>query len=302
MTTLRSAADLPSLNGKLAVITGGNRGLGFETATALAVAGAQVVIACRDPLKAQQAIERLQWQHPGAVVEVMALDVADLSSVRRFTEAFKARFEKLDLLIHNAAAILAPQGLTADGFETHFGSNHLGPFALTGLLLERLDAAPAARVISMSSMAHRLTAGLDPDDPGLKSRAYKPMDAYGRSKLAALLFTLELNHRLKASGSHTMAVTAHPGYSATNTDLGGFFMRMATRLFAQSAAQGALPALFAATDASLEGGEYIGPGGFKELSGLPKRVECSEAARDPLLAKKLWGLSEQLTGVRYLGS
>lgn len=300
MSTLRSAADLPSQKGRLAVVTGGNRGLGFETASALAAAGAELVIACRDPQKAQQAITRLQQQYPAAAVQAMALDVADLASVRRFAEAFNARFEKLDLLIHNAAAILAPQGVTVDGFETHFGTNHLGPFALTGLLLDRLNAAPAARVVSMSSMAHRLTAGLDPEDPGLTTRAYKPMDAYGRSKLAALLFTLELDRRLKAAQSRAAAVTAHPGYSATNTDLGGFFMRLATRLFAQPAAQGALPALFAATDTGLRGGEYIGPGGFKELSGLPKQVECSEQGRDPVMARRLWTLSQQLTGLRYL--
>ncbi len=300
MTTLRSAADLPSLKGKLALITGGNRGLGFETATALIAAGAQVVIGCREPRKAQQAIARLQQQYPDAFVQAMTLDVADLASVRRFAEAFNARFDKLDLLIHNAAAILAPQSVTADGFEMHLGTNHFGPFALTGLLLAPLNAAPAARVVSMSSMAHRLTQGLDPADPGLTTRAYKPMDAYGRSKLAALLFTHELDRRLKTSGARSIAVTAHPGYSATNLDLGGFFMRLATRLFAQPAAQGALPALFAATDASLKGGEYIGPGGFKELSGLPQRVQCSDQGRDPAMAQRLWALSEQLTGVRYL--
>ena len=300
MSTLRSAAELPSQQGKLVVITGGNRGLGFETATAFVAAGAQVVLACRDPQKAQQAIAQLQQQHPGAQVEAMALDVADLASVHRFAEAFNARFEKLDVLIHNAAAILVPQGLTRDGFELHLGTNHFGPFALTGLLLARLNAAPAARVINMSSMAHRLTAGLDADDPALTTRAYKPMDAYGRSKLAALLFTHELDRRLKASGARTIAVTAHPGYSATNLDLGGFFMRLATRLFAQAPAMGALPALHAATTSEAKGGEYFGPGGYKELSGTPKRVECRDAARDPQLAKRLWDLSEQLTGVRYL--
>jgi len=299
MNALKSAADLPSLKGQLAVITGGNRGLGFETATALLGAGAQVVIACRDPGKAQAAIGRLQQQHPDAFVQAMALDVADLTAVRRFAAAFKTRFDRLDLLIHNAAAILVPQGLTVDGFETHFGTNHLGPFALTGLLLDCLEAAPAARVVSMSSMAHRLTAGLDPDDPGLKARAYQPMDAYGRSKLAALLFTLELDRRLKARGSRAMALTAHPGYSATNTDLGGFFLRLATRLFAQPAAQGALPALFAATDTTLKGGEYIGPDGFKELRGSPRRVACSAQGRDAVMAQRLWALSEQLTGVSY---
>lgn len=300
MTTLRSAAELPSQQGKLVVITGGNRGLGFETATAFVAAGAQVVLACRDPQKARQAIVQLQQQYPGAQVEAMALDVAELASVHRFAEAFNARFAMLDVLIHNAAAILVPQGLTTDGFELHLGTNHFGPFALTGLLLAPLNAAPAARVINMSSMAHRLTAGLDTDDPGLRTCAYKPMDAYGRSKLAALLFTHELDRRLKTSGARTIAVTAHPGYSATNLDLGGFFMRLATRLFAQAPAMGALPALYAATTRDAKGGEYFGPGGYKELSGAPKRVECSEAARDPLLAKKLWALSEQLTGLRYL--
>lgn len=300
MTTLRNAAELPSQQDKLVVITGGNRGLGLETATAFVAAGAQVLLACRDPQKAQQAIAQLQQQYPAAQVEAMALDVADLTSVHRFAEAFNARFEKLDVLIHNAAAILVPQGLTKDGFELHLGTNHFGPFALTGLLLARLNNAPAARVVSMSSMAHRLTAGLDPDDPGLRTRSYKPMDAYGRSKLAALLFTQELDRRLKASGARSIAVAAHPGYTATNLDLGGFFMRLATRLFAQAPAIGALPALHAATSSEARGGEYFGPGGYKELSGAPKRVECSDAASDPQLAKRLWALSEQLTGVRYL--
>lgn len=300
MTTLRSAAELPSQQGKLVVITGSNRGLGLETAIAFVAAGAQVLLACRDPQKAQQAIAQLQQQYPAAQVEAMALDVADLASVHRFAEAFNARFAMLDVLIHNAAAILVPQGLTKDGFELHLGTNHFGPFALTGLLLARLNNAPAARVVSMSSMAHRLTAGLDPDDPGLRTRSYKPMDAYGRSKLAALLFTQELDRRLKASGARSIAVAAHPGYTATNLDLGGYFMRLATRLFAQAPAMGALPALHAATTSEARGGEYFGPGGYKELSGAPKRVECSDAASDPQLAKRLWVLSEQLTGVRYL--
>ncbi len=302
MSTLSSAAELPSQTGKLVVITGGNRGLGFETATAFVAAGAQVVLACRDPHKAQQAVAQLTQQHPGAQVETMALDVADLASVHRFAEAFNARFEKLDVLIHNAAAILVPQGLTKDGFELHLGTNHFGPFALTGLLLARLNTAPAARVVNMSSMAHRLTAGLDPDDPALRTRTYTPMDAYGRSKLAALLFTQELDRRLKTSGARTIAVTAHPGYTATNLDLGGFFMRLATRLFAQAPATGALPALYAATTSDAKGGEYFGPGGYKELGGPPKRVECSAAAGDAQLARRLWDLSEQLTGVRYLSS
>lgn len=302
MGTLKRASDVPSQQGKIAVVTGGNRGLGYEVAGALAAAGAQLVLACRDMEKAQRAVERLLQQHPGAQVEAMPLDIADLASVRRFAQAFESRFEKLDLLIHNAAAIMVPQGKTADGFELHLGTNHFGPFALTGLLLARLNAAPDARVVNLSSLAHRLHAGLDMDDPGLNRRPYKPMDAYGRSKLAALLFTHELDRRLKASATRTVAVAAHPGYTATNLDIGGFFLRLTTRLFAQAPATGALPILFAATSDEVRGNDYFGPGGYKELSGLPKRVACSAEARDPLAAQRLWALSERLTGVRYLNA
>lgn len=292
--------SIPSQSGKLAIITGGNRGLGLEIALALAGAGSQVILACRDLDKATRAIKQIRERHPRAEVEPMRLDVADLASIRQFAEAFDSRYQRLDLLIHNAAAILVPQGRTIDGFETHFGTNHLGPFALTGLLLPKLKAAAAARIVNMASLAHRLTAGLDTGDPQLEQRAYKPMDAYGRSKLAALLFTFELTRRLKREHSGILAVAAHPGYAATNTDTGGIFLRLATRLFAQPPARGALPALHAATAADVCSGDYFGPGGFKELSGSPKRVDCSAEAHDSLAAKNLWELSEQLTGVRYL--
>ena len=299
MTTLKSAADLPSQHGKLALITGGNRGLGFEIAQALAGKGMQLVLGCRDLAKGEAAAAQLRQQVPDAQVETMVLDVASLASARRFAEAFTARHARLDLLVHNAAAILQPQGLTKDGFELHLGTNHFGPFALTGLLLDALEAAPAARIVNMASLAHRLTPGLDPDDPGLQRRPYKDMDAYGRSKLAALLFTFELDRRLRRRGSRALAVTAHPGYSATNLELGNFFMRLATRLFAQSPAMGALPALYAATAPEVRGGEYYGPGGYKELSGAPKRVTARPEASDPVLAERLWALSERLTGIRY---
>lgn len=300
MSSLRSAAELPSQQGKLALITGGNRGLGYQVALALAGAGAELVLACRDPAKAAVALASLRAAHPAAKVEAMELDVADLTSVRRFAEAFKARHDRLDVLIHNAAAIMVPQGKTKDGFETHLATNHLGPFALTGLLLDCLEAAPAARVVSMSSLAHRMTQGLDPDDPGLTRRPYKEMDAYGRSKLAALLFTFELERRLRRAGKRSIAVAAHPGYTATNLDLGHFFMRLATRLFAQKPAVGALPTLLAATGDAVKGGDYYGPGGYKELGGPPKRVDCSAEAKDRELARRLWARSEQLTQVSYL--
>lgn len=301
MSTYRSAADVPSQRGKLALITGGNRGLGYQIAEALAAREARVVLACRDPVKGDAAAAELRRRYPGAEVEAMVLDVGDLDSIRRFADAFKARHGTLDLLVHNAAAILQPRGLTKDGFETHLGTNHFGPFALTGLLLDVLEAAPAARVLNMASLAHRLTPGFDPDDPGLQQRPYKDMDAYGRSKLAALLFTHELDRRLKRRGSRVLAVTAHPGYSATNLDLGNFFMRLATRLFAQPPAMGALPALYALTAPEVRGGEYYGPGGYKELGGPPKRVTARPEASDPVLAGRLWELSERLTGVRWLG-
>ena len=300
MSSLRSAAELPSQQGKLALITGGNRGLGYQVALALAGAGAELVLACRDPAKAAAALASLRAAHPAAKVEAMELDVADLASVRRFAEAFKARHDRLDVLIHNAAAIMVPQGKTKDGFETHLATNHLGPFALTGLLLDGLEAAPAARVVNMSSLAHRMTQGLDPDDPGLTRRPYKEMDAYGRSKLAALLFTFELERRLRRAGKRSIAVAAHPGYTATNLDLGNFFMRLSTRLFAQKPEIGVLPALLAATRTDVKGGDYYGPGGYKELGGPPKRVDCSPSAKDPELARRLWVVSQQLTGLSYL--
>lgn len=295
-----TSSSLPSQTGKIAIITGGNRGLGFEIAKALAAADAQLILACRDPKKATAAVAQILLIAPQCKIETMELDVADLNSVRRFAEAFNAKYSKLDLLIHNAAAIMVPQSKTRDGFEMHLGTNHLGPFALTGLLLDRLNAADAARVISMASLAHTLTKGLDPDDAALEKRPYTEMDAYGRSKLAALLFTYELNRRLKQSGSRVLAVAAHPGYAATNLDLGGFWMRLATRLFAQAAASGALPALHAATAPSVQGGDYYGPGGFKELGGKPKKVNSSAEARDAALAKRVWEMSEKLTGQSYL--
>ena len=291
---------MPSQAGKLAVITGANRGLGLEMALALAGADAKLVLACRDVGKGEQAKARILERHPRAEVEVRPLDVADLKSIHRFADEFNSQFQTLDLLIHNAAAIMVPRGQTRDGFETHLGTNHFGPFALTGLLLDRLNAAPGARIVNLSSIAHRSTAGLDPDDPGLMRRPYKLMDAYGRSKLAALLFTFELARRLDQRGLPTKAVAAHPGYSATNVDFGGFFLRLTTRLMAQPPAKGALPALHAATAADVRNGDYFGPDGLMELRGNPRRVDCSAAARDPETARRLWELSIRSTGVRYL--
>ncbi len=295
-----TTGTLPSLAGKIAVVTGANRGLGLEITRGLARSGAQVVLACRDQQRGQAAANQVRSEVAGAQLDVIALDLSDLASVRAFAQAYSTRHAKLDLLCNNASAIMVPQQRTRDGFEMHIGTNHLGHFALTGLLLEQLRATTGARIVNTASLAHRLTPGLDLDDLHLERTPYKEMDAYGRSKLAALLFTFELDRRLRAAATGITAVAAHPGYSATNTDIGGFFLRLSTALFAQSAAQGALPALQAATAADVRGGDYFGPKGFKELRGGPTRVECRAEARDPQLAQRLWALSEQLTGVRYL--
>lgn len=296
MSAQWTAADIPVLTGRTAVVTGANRGLGLEIAKSLAGAGANVVLACRDAGKAQIALATLRGA-PSA----LSLDLADLSSIRRFATEFKARHGRLDLLIHNAAAILVPLQRTRDGFEQHLATNHLGPFALTGLLLDALAAAPQARVVTTGSLAHRLTPGLDLNDPNFERKPYKEMDAYAKSKLAALLFCFEFDRRLRRAALPILSVAAHPGYTATNPDLGGFFMRLSTRLFAQKPELGALPALYAACAPEVAGGAYYGPAGYKELGGYPKPVDCRPEARDPQLAERLWTLSEQWTGVRYLG-
>jgi NAD(P)-dependent dehydrogenase (short-subunit alcohol dehydrogenase family) len=295
-----SEADMPSLSGQVAVVTGANRGLGLVIATQLAAHGARIVLPVRDPAKGRAAADQVRVRVPGAVVEVDALDVADLASVARFADAFAARHARCDLLVNNAAAILAPKGRTPDGFETHIGTNFFGAFALTGHLLDRLEAAPAARVVNCASLAHRMTPGLDLNDLELERVDYKEMDAYGRSKLALLLFTRELDRRLRARNSRVIAVAAHPGYTSTNPDVGGFFMRLATRLFAQSPQMGALPALYAATAPGVTGGEYYGPSGMKELTGPPKRVDSRPEAKDDAAAARLWDIAQQRTGVRWL--
>jgi NAD(P)-dependent dehydrogenase (short-subunit alcohol dehydrogenase family) len=294
-----TAADIPSQKGRLAIVTGANRGLGLEIAVALAGAGAHIVAATRDPAKAADAVEQIVRQAPKAEVDALTLDQADLASVRRFTEEFQARFDRLDLLINNASAILVPQSKTQDGFEMHFGVNHLGSFALTGLLIDRLMATPGARIVNTSSTAHRMVKGLDLADLQSESIPYKDMQAYGKSKLATLLFTAELDRRLRKAGSAAKAVAAHPGYSNTSPK-GGFLMRLATDIFAQPAAMGALPQLYAATAADVDSGDYIGPGGIAEMRGYPAKVDRTAAAKDQGTAERLWQISEDLTGVRFL--
>jgi len=302
-----TTADLPDLSGKNAVVTGANSGLGRIVAEQLARAGARVVLACRDRAKAETAVEEIRAAHARAAVEVRLLDLADLGSVRRFAEKLAADFASLDLLCNNAGVMALPRCETADGFEMQFGTNHLGHFALTGLLLERILAARNSRIVTTSSTAHRL-GRMNFDDLHGRERYFR-WSAYGQSKLANLLFAYELQRRLAARGSKTISVACHPGYAATNLQTAGFHMEgakrlaemalYANRLFSQSAEMGALPMLYAATALKVEGGDYIGPSRFFETWGPPTKVSSSARSHDAETAGRLWKISEELTGVRF---
>jgi NAD(P)-dependent dehydrogenase (short-subunit alcohol dehydrogenase family) len=265
----------------------------------LAGAGAHVIMAVRDPNAAAAAAKKVTDQIPGAQIDIMALDQADIASIRRFSEEFHGRFDRLDLLVNNASAIQVPQSKTRDGFESHIGVNHLGSFALTGLLLDRLSAGKDARVINTSSGASKLVKGLDLDDLQFERTPYKTLEAYGRSKLAVLLYNAELDRRLRKAGSPVKAVAAHPGYASTSAP-GGFLGRLAMDIFAQPATMGALPQLYAATAQDVAGGDYYGPGGMAEMRGYPTRANSTPKAKDEATAARLWTISEKLTGVRYL--
>lgn len=308
MTHQWLASDMPSLQGKIAIVTGANSGLGLETTLGLAAAGATVVMACRNPAKAEPAPAQLLQKLPQAQLQLMTLDLSDLASVRRFAAECAQRFSHIDLLCNNAGVMALPYTLTKDGFEMQVGTNHFGHFALTGLLLEQLKAAPAARIVTVASVAHRGTNGFDLNDPNWQHKPYRKNEAYARSKLANLLFTFELSRRLKAAGSPILAVAAHPGYSATGivdaatagSAIKRFLAQLGNALIAQPADRGALPSLYAASMPDMQSGEYIGPHGFLQFRGWPTRVDSSAAARDTDTARGLWALSEQLTGVRYL--
>ena len=302
-----SVADIPDLTGRTIVITGANSGLGFEAATALAGAGAQVVLACRDQAKGRAAEEQIRARHPRAATALLPLDLSSLADIRRGAAAALNSFPRIDVLMNNAGVMALPYRQTADGFEMQFGTNHLGHFAFTGLLLDRLRATPGARVVTVSSGAHRLGT-IRFDDPHWRN-GYRKWPAYGQSKLANLLFAYELQRRLAAAGADTISVAAHPGYAATNLQAAGprmaetpvmeRLMGVMNRLFAQSAAMGALPTLYAATAPDVHGGDYIGPDGPGEAWGHPRKVRASARARDADAARRLWDESEVLTGVRY---
>jgi NAD(P)-dependent dehydrogenase (short-subunit alcohol dehydrogenase family) len=296
-----TTADMPDQSGRIAIITGANSGIGYETARALVKKGAAVVMACRNLQKAGAAADELRAERPAGPVEVMALDLADLDSVRAFAAACQGRYDQLDLLINNAGMAAPPHCKTVQGFEIHFGANHLGHFALTGLLLEPLLKTAGSRIVTVSSVSHKF-GRLDFDDPHWQepvTRPFRPNRAYGRSKLANLLFAYELQRRLAAAGHEALSVAAHPGWTDTKLPRQANWIRFFTRFFAQDTKMGALPTLYAATASTVKGGDYIGPGGFFELRGHPKKVSSNALSHDQTVAGRLWSVSEAMTGTNY---
>ena len=299
--------DIPPQHGRTAVVTGANSGLGYVTSRELARAGAHVVMACRDAGRGERARARLVAEVPTAQVEVRPLDLASLESVRAFADGLRGGVPALDLLVNNAGVMAIPRQVTADGFEMQLGTNHLGHFALTGLLLPALVGREGSRVVTVSSTAHK-PGRIDFDDL-MGKRGYRKWRAYSQSKLAHLLFAYELNRRLTAAGLPTISVAAHPGYSATNLQhvgpqlegnrLTALAMSIGNRVFAQSDEQGALPQLYAATSPDVEPGAFYGPDGIAESRGHPKRVDSTKASKDEDAARRLWSVSEELTGVSY---
>lgn len=303
-----SISDIPDLQGRVALVTGANSGLGLETTRILALKGAHVVMACRNPDKARKAQAEIQATVPHASTELTTLDLASLSSIRACANGFREAHSRLDMLFNNAGVMAIPRSETEDGFEMQFGTNYLGHFALTGLLLPTLLATPRSRVITMTSLA-RFAGRVNLNDLNSK-HSYSRWGAYGQSKRADLLFAFELQHRLSDAGASTISVAAHPGYASTelqttsastsNAALETFFYATLGSLAAQSAQMGALPELYAATAPNIYGGELVGPGGLFGMRGYPKIEKNSQREYDRQTATQLWDEAVKLTGVDYL--
>ncbi len=290
--------QMPDMTGKGVIVTGANSGLGYETARMFAAKNATVIMACRTTAKGDDAAQQIRAEFPQARLTVMALDLANLASVREFADAFMAQHDRLDVLVNNAGVMALPERYeTADGFEMQMGTNHLGHFALTGLLMGVLCNTPGARVVSVSSGAHRM-GKIDFENLNSEN-SYGKWRAYGASKLANLLFIKELQRRLAAAGVDAQAMAAHPGYSATNLQRHSGLFSFLNSYVAQDMRMGALPTMYAATVDTLAGGSYVGPDGFMEMRGYPKVVRASKAANNADVARQLWAVSEQLTGVTY---
>ena len=306
MGTKWTPAQMPSQTGRTMLVTGANSGIGYQAALEFARHGAHVLLGCRSKAKGEAALERLRRESPGAAAETVELDVASLRSIRAFAQAFAASGAALDVLVNNAGVMaLADRQLTEDGFERQFATNHLGHFALTGLLLPALKRAGASRVVTVASLAHRNgTMGWD----NLQGeRSYRPWDAYNASKLANILFARELDRRARQAGLPLVSVAAHPGISRTNIfengpgtgNLKAKLVSLLAPVLTQDDAMGALPTEYAAVAAEVTGGQYIGPDGFGEFRGYPTIVKPRPQALDQAAGERLWRESEQLTGVSF---
>jgi NAD(P)-dependent dehydrogenase (short-subunit alcohol dehydrogenase family) len=301
MSTKWTSAEVPDQSGRIAIVTGANSGLGYDTAAVLADRGAHVVLAVRNLDKGKEAAGRIKAASPNAVVTLQELDLTSLESVRKAADELRAAHPRIDLLINNAGVMYVPtRETTKDGFEMQFGTNHLGHFALTGLLLDNMLSVDGSRVVTVSSVGHRILARIHFDDPAL-TRKYNRVEAYGQSKLANLMFTYDLNRRLRLRGAPTVALAAHPGFADTELMryLPDFVPSWMWRPVTQPADKGALPTLRAATDPDARGGQYYGPDGIGEVKGHPKVVASSAQSRNEDLQRRLWTLSEELTGVTF---
>lgn len=301
-----SASQIGDQTGKIVIITGANSGIGYESAREFSCNGAEVIVASRNPFKAKRAIVKIQDEFPKAKLKFIELDLASLESIRIFAEEFISAYPKLDILLNNAGIMMVPYGKTEEGFERTIGTNHLGHFALTGLLMDRLSTTSGARVVNVASNAH-YAGEMDFNNLLFENgHEYSPMKAYGRSKLANLLFTYELQRRFQSRDYDVIALAAHPGISATSLanhlffNLISWLIQPVMKIIFQSSAMGALPSLRAAVDPDARGGQYYGPDGKGEKSGYPIVVDSNSASKDEQDARRLWDLSEELTGIHYL--
>ena len=301
MSTKWTTDKIPDLTGKVIIVTGANSGIGFEATKEFARKGAETILACRNTNKAKKASDRIKKRIPDAKSVMMQLDLSSLESVDRFAEEFKENYSSLDVLLNNAGIMFVPYRTTSEGFESQVGVNHLGHFALTGLLFDLLTKTPGARVVNVSSNGHRM-GKMDFDNYIFKNgKGYSRLGAYGRSKLSNLLFTYELDRRFKKANIDAIAVAAHPGISNTNLIRQWYFkvLKPIIILTTQSAYMGALPLLRAAADLDVKGSEYYGPGGRGEQRGYPTKVESNGASHNKEDALRLWNLSEKLTCVSF---
>ena len=290
--------NISDQKGKVVIITGSSSGIGFEAARVLANKNAEVIVAVRNQQKGDAALNKIKSQNSSANIKVMLLDLANLMSIKTFADNFKKKYTKLDLLINNAGVMMPPYGKTKEGFELQFGTNHLGHFALTGHLFELIKKTPNSRIVNISSSAHNW-GNIDFSDLTWENRKYKTGRSYGDSKISNLYFTYELQNRLGDKISNPAVTAVHPGWTATELQRHSSVFSFLNRFLAMPIWQGALPTLRAATDSNVKSGDYFGPDGFQERRGYPVKVESNKLSHDKEIAKKLWGVSEDLTGIKF---